>query len=190
MKETIGAMKNIKRFADIPPFTRNAGYSVHVSWKHIEDTLRTLRDSSTNFDLDPDFQRAHVWTVEKQIAYVEYILRGGVSSRDILFNHPNWMNSLKGDIVLVDGKQRLQAVREFMHGNIPAFGTKYPDYEDALPAMGNATFIFHVNNLKTRAEVLQWYLDLNSGGVVHTQDELDKVKKLLLAEQGVEKLSP
>lgn len=182
-------MKSINRFALIPPFTRGASYSVHVSWKYIEDALESYRDSCTNLQLDPDFQRGHVWSVEKQIAYVEFILRGGKSSRDILFNHPQWMTGFQGDMVLVDGKQRLEAVRQFMQGEIPAFGTKYPDFEDALPIM-DCAFVFHVNNLKTRAEVLQWYLDLNSGGVVHTQEELDKVKLLLAAEKAASKLSP
>jgi hypothetical protein len=27
--------------------------------------------------------------------------------------------------------------------------------------------------------VLQWYLELNSGGTPHTKEELDKVKKML-----------
>jgi hypothetical protein len=33
-------------------------------------------------------------------------------------------------------------------------------------------FVFAVNDLPTRAAVLQWYLDLNTGGVVHTSHEI------------------
>jgi hypothetical protein len=36
---------------------------------------------------------------------------------------------------------------------------------------------------KTRAEVLQWYLDLNTGGVVHTDEEIAKVERMLEAEK-------
>jgi len=36
-----------------------------------------------------------------------------------------------------------------------------------------------VNNLKTRKEVLQWYIEFNSGGTVHTDAEIQRVKKLL-----------
>lgn len=39
-----------------------------------------------------------------------------------------------------------------------------------------------VNELRTRAEVLRWYLQLNSGGVVHTEEELARVRALLEAE--------
>jgi hypothetical protein len=44
------------------------------------------------------------------------------------------------------------------------------------------TFDFIVNDLRTRKEVLQWYLDLNTGGTIHTSDEIEKVKRLLAAE--------
>ena len=36
-----------------------------------------------------------------------------------------------------------------------------------------------INNLKTRGQVLEWYLQLNDRGVVHTKEELDKVRRLL-----------
>ena len=34
-------------------------------------------------------------------------------------------------------------------------------------------------SVKTREEVLSWYLDLNSGGTVHTEEELTKVRGLI-----------
>ena len=40
-------------------------------------------------------------------------------------------------------------------------------------------FRWHVNDLSTYSEVLQWYLDLNSGGTVHTEEELNRVQQLL-----------
>ena len=60
-------------------------------------------------------------------------------------------------------------------------GHKYEDFKDR-PNHTDATLEFHINNLQTRAEVLQWYLDFNSGGTMHTQDELNKVRKLLKKE--------
>ena len=87
------------------------------------------------------------------------------------------MSSFKGPFYLVDGKQRLQAVRLFLNNKIKAFGYYYNEYEDELHLIG-PDFLINVNDLATREEVLQWYLDLNSGGVVHTEEELNKVKKI------------
>ena len=40
-----------------------------------------------------------------------------------------------------------------------------------------------VNDLQTREEVLQWYLELNSAGTPHSKEELDRVKALLARER-------
>lgn len=36
-----------------------------------------------------------------------------------------------------------------------------------------------VNDLKTEKEVLQWYVDMNSGGTPHTNEEIERVKKMI-----------
>jgi hypothetical protein len=40
-----------------------------------------------------------------------------------------------------------------------------------------------VNNLQTRKEVLTWHLQTNDGGVVHSAEELERVRGLLAKEQ-------
>jgi len=87
------------------------------------------------------------------------------------------MGSLKGVMELVDGKQRFEAARKFMRNEISVFGSLYRDFTDHLPLQ--VSFSINVNNLKTRAEVLQWYIDLNAGGVAHTDDEISKVRAML-----------
>lgn len=171
------------KFADIKSFSI-ANYRVNVSWGYLDKWLgEQVQDGAIGVDLDPDFQRGHVWTEDKQIAYVEYRLREGMSARDLYWNHKSWGREYDREhkLVLVDGKQRLEAVRLFMNNKIPAFGALLDEYTDKLRVV-TVDFIMCVNDLKTRAEVLQWYLDLNSGGVIHTNDELDKVRELLSQE--------
>jgi len=169
------------RFKDIKQMSKTH-YNVHVSWDYLEEQLKSYseKSSGTKFDLNPDFQRGHVWTKEQQIAYVEFIIRGGESGLDIFFNCPGWMNDYRGPMELVDGLQRITAVLAFLHNEIPAYGHLFSEYEDKRFVYG-LHFNFHVANLPTRAEVLQWYLDLNSG-VAHTKQELDRVGNLLLDE--------
>ena len=172
-------IQKITRFRDIKEFTL-ARYEVDIPLDSIEYTLERYK---ANYDLDmnPDFQRAHVWTTDKQIAYIEFILRKGQTARHIYFNCPGWMGRHEtGTMVLVDGKQRLEAFRRFFANEIHAFGSLFSEYTDMLGML--TTLKFCINDLKTRAEVLQWYIDFNSGGVVHTSDEIGKVKKLLERE--------
>ena len=173
------------RFEDIPKFTRNAGYVCDHSWAYLAGHY-AQEVLECSLDVNPDFQRGYVWTLDQKTRYIEYILRGGMSGRDIYFNCPGFKYGRvgraygpEGEYVLVDGKQRLDAVLGFMNNEVPIFGGNfYRDYTDHLDLL-LARFRWHVNDLQTRAEVLAWYLDLNSGGTVHTPDELDRVKQLI-----------
>jgi hypothetical protein len=169
------------RFEDIPQFTREGSWECDYRLSNLLNTLAEWeRDCGLN--LEPDFQRAHVWTEEQQIAYVEFFLRGGKTSRVIYFNCPSWHSRVNkyDDFVIVDGKQRLRAFTRFLKDEIKVFGSLCSEFEDGLRL--HHTVRINVNNLKTRAEVLNWYLQFNSGGTVHTTEELDRVRDLLDAE--------
>jgi hypothetical protein len=177
-----GSMK-FTRFKDIPAFVRDANYQVSVSWGFLEDHLEHWNEGgNTPVITQPVFQRGLVWTDEQAIRYVEYILRGGPSARVIYWNCSSWMMGFNTPIELVDGQQRLNAVRRFLNSEFPAFGTLYKDFEDRLN-LTHADFTFAVNTLKTRKEVFEWYLCLNYGGTPHTKEELDKVQQLIDAEK-------
>lgn len=169
------------RFQDIPQYIRGGAYEVDIPWDYLENMLeRWGKDQEV--DLDPDFQRGHVWTPDKQTKYVEYVLRGGKAQRVLYWNCTSWMKNFDTPIVLVDGKQRMEAVRKFLRNELPIFDENtFADFTDRL-GMGGPGFKFQINELKTRAEVLQWYLDLNEGGVVHTDAELNRVRQLLATE--------
>lgn len=172
------------KFADIKTFTAEPTYAIDSNLRFLPERISEFLDMG--LDLNPDFQRGHVWTEGQQTAFVEYVLRGGTSGRIIYFNHPNWQStriSKKDAFVIVDGKQRLEACLKFMKNELPIFGgNRLRDFRDSIPLMLGLRLA--VNSLKTRAEVLQWYIDMNTGGVVHTNEEIDRVCKLLELEQG------
>lgn len=167
----------ITKFSDIPQFTRDGNYRVNMPFSDVERTIARWQEGR-QLDMDPDFQREHVWTETQQIRYLEFRFRGGKSGRDILWNSPGFKSGSLEPMVLVDGKQRIQALLRFLHNEIPVFGSLYSEYTDKLHHMQH-DFIFVVNDLKTRKEVLQWYIDLNAGGTPHTDDEINKVQELL-----------
>lgn len=169
------------KFRDIPQMTKTPIYACDVPWGMVEGYLER-EQKELHLDLEPDFQRGHVWTTEQQIAFVEFKLRGGGTGREILMNHPGWQAGFEGDFVLVDGLQRLTAVRKFLASELPVFGAMLEEYEDAGKALRglelNLSFRFNVNNLATRAEVLRWYLEINTGGTPHGAEEIRRVRAL------------
>lgn len=178
-------MEQITRFKDIPKFISCGGWACDFGLdyvtKYIEESLRTENSSLPPLQMNPDFQRGHVWTDEQQVAYIEFLLRGGNSGRGMYFNCPSWHDPVEpgayNEFVCVDGLQRLTAIKRFMHDEIRVFGSKYSDFTDSLRLTN--TVRLHVNDLKTKAEVLQWYLEMNAGGTPHSKDEIQRVQHLL-----------
>ena len=164
----------------IPQFTRTPSDGVDVGWAYLEQHVEE-HVNEYGLEVNPDFQRGHVWDPDKQIAFVEFILRGGTGANILYLNAPGWSRGDLGSYVLVDGLQRLTAALAFLRSEIPAFGYLRSEYTGTM-RLHSPRFRWIINNLKTRADVLQWYLEMNTGGVVHTNSELDRVRALLEEE--------
>lgn len=166
-----------------------AAYTVDVHLDYMEDFFQKqmveLPSMGGSFDLAPDFQRGHVWSDTQRVAYIEAVLRGTAPTR-ILFNCPGWQRNDAGggDIPeytfqCVDGLQRLTAVRKFLAGEYTIFGgLSVEDLKGTPFALSRFRFQFCVYEFRHRAELLQFYLDLNEGGTVHAPSELDRVRQL------------
>ena len=134
-----------------------------------------------NLQLNPDFQRGHVWNEEQQIAYVEFLLKGGKSGRDFYFN---W-NKKTNDYVCVDGLQRTTALEKFVNGEIKVFNQYFKEFgftgrEAGGQPLPEYKVNIYTNNLNDEKEILEWYIDMNSGGTPHTEEEIERVKKMIL----------
>ena len=173
------------RCEDISQFTSYGSYSVNVS---MVDLIRTVDTyiNTFNLELEPDFQRGHVWTRRQQIKFIEYFLKGGKSGTILYFNNPDWGGKNSDDyhdFVCVDGLQRITAVRRFLNNEIPVFHNYYSDFENRYLFENDYSHMFTIviNNLKSEQEVLKWYIEMNAGGTPHTRKEIDKVKAMLFS---------
>jgi hypothetical protein len=174
-------------FRDIPSFTRSCNHDVTMEWEYFTKWVKNEKEECS-LELDPWFQRGYVWTKAQQIAYIEYILRGGVSGRDIYFNNPvfhqGYTNPGPLGYVCVDGLQRITAVQGFINNQVPIFGDNYfRDFDGYLRGV-RASFNVNINDLKTEKELLTWYYEMNSGGTVHTEEDLARVKERLIELEG------
>lgn len=152
----------------------NTGIKGYVGW--ISDEEREM-----NLQMNPDFQRGHVWNEEQQSLYIEYLLKGGQSGRAFYFNLPTYRdydNKYK-DYVCVDGLQRSTAIQRFINGKLKAFDQYYSDFGSGLVRTEFQIDIY-INDLKTKNDVLTWYVQMNEGGTPHTKEEIERVKEMIL----------
>lgn len=167
------------KFKDIPKLYRSY-YRVAVSLDAIKETLDRYKENQEKFgykfELNPIFQRGHVWTRKQQIKYIEWLLMDGESGREIYFNHPDWMKGFKADMVCVDGLQRLTACTEFLQDKIAAFGHYYSEYTDKIMLNGNNLY-FNIGALSEK-QCVEWYLQMNFTGTPHSEKELKRVKEI------------
>lgn len=173
-------MGKITKFKDIPRFTPDGTWQSDFTLEYLIQFIdKEVKEHG--LQLNPNFQRGHVWTENQQIRWLEFFLRGGKTSRVIYLNKPSWNRSVpEGDYdeyVCVDGLQRLTAIQKFMNNEIKVFGSYYKEYTDSMRMVHSIKI--NINDLKSEKEVLQWYVDMNSGGVPHTSGEIERVKKMI-----------
>lgn len=169
------------KWKEIPQLTRTGNYETNVPLDFLESHIQKL--VTRGLQLIPDFQRGHVWKSEQQSKYLEYFLSGGQSGMVIYFNRPSWQTEATteyDDFVCVDGLQRLTALRLFVANKVKAFGQFNSDFGGDINMSRNADNLrININNLQTKIHVLQWYIQMNSGGTPHTEGEINKVKLIL-----------
>jgi len=178
------------KFIDIPQSTQDGQWQCNFNLKEIVRQIKEWEEEG--LEMNPDFQRGHVWNIGQSRAYIEALLQNRAkNARTIYLNHIGWMNGFDGDFVCVDGLQRYTAIRMFIENKIDVFrtdkrdngyyygdGTYYNEFEDSI-RICTATIVVNINTLQTKKEVLRWYIDLNTGGVVHSSEEIERVKKLI-----------
>lgn len=168
-----------------------AKYEIDAAFRDLDGMLATYARDWGGLDMNPDFQRGHVWTAGQQQHYIENVLRGVVSSGGFVvqFNCPNWDNDcydsaaggLPRGLQCIDGLQRVTAVQKFLAGEVKPFGLEVQELESSSYSMRRSRFRFRlaVHTFEHRADLLAHYLDLNEGGTPHSGLELARVRAML-----------
>lgn len=174
-----------------------AAHGADVSLSGLEDFLagaeKDVQSMSGKFELVPDFQRGHVWSEAQQRAFMESMLRE-IAKADVIFNCPGWAgDGAPGDLPentmqCIDGLQRLTAIRRYLKDEITVFeGLRCSDLRDTPFRASSYRVHFEVHEIANRAELLQFYLDINFAGVKHTEEEGLRVRGLLAAAASSDK---
>lgn len=180
------------KIKDLPQLTKEGDWEVTFSLESLVKNITQFEngiDCTKPLQMNPDFQRGHVWSEEQQIKYIEALLiNGAKNARTIYLNSPSWNNigdfsDRYDDFVCVDGLQRYTAIKRFVNNEIKAYGYYLSEFEDNKIFRRKHFIRLNVNNLKSKKEVLKWYLEINTNGTPHTKEEIERVKNLLENEK-------
>lgn len=135
-------------------------------------------------DLDPDYQRDHVWTDVQESKFVGAFIENPKSIPPFWFN---WLHTdgYRSCSEIVDGKQRITACIKWHNGEIKALCPcgriiHISDLDEVDLRGINMGVLMDWNFVDlNRIEVMRFYLRLNDGGTVHTEKELEKVKDMI-----------
>lgn len=186
--------------AIIKPLDR-PGYTCDFSMRNVRKLLIDLLENESDLEMIPDFQRGVVWTEEKQIYYVECMLRNLLprSAFNLTFNMPFFyspVNRREGDIptkyqklICIDGLQRFTAIESFVEGKFKVFDNQISvdDLRFTPFDLGRKTFTINIFEYDNTQDILNLYLNMNTGGIAHADSEIERVKALL--EKSIEEES-
>jgi hypothetical protein len=157
---------------------------VHEPW----ETIARAVDGDTNraepLTLNADYQRPRVWTEAQQSAFLGWAMTGG-EVPVVYCRRTSWDKPTE----VVDGKQRVLAIHAFVRGKVPAtfllkgWRTVWWRDLDEVDRRSRSLDLRVSYNEWSRLQTLEFYLKLNSTGVPHAFEELERVRRLL-AEEG------
>jgi len=145
-----------------------------------------------SIDLDPPYQRGYIWTEEQESKFVGACLENYNTIPPFWFN---WKNKEfeRDSCEVVDGKQRIKASLRWINNEIIAqcpcgikVWYKNLDTIDLRNISTGVMFNWNFVDLG-RIAVMQFYIRLNCGGTIHTEEELSKVRKLIENELKTER---
>jgi hypothetical protein len=153
-----------------------------IAWDGLDMHLAYLKSglAACDLDMDPDYQRGHVWTTEQEGKFVFHIISGGST--------PRLLMTTEGDYhkyEILDGKQRLRAMLRFMDNEIPMV---LPDGREVWLSDCDPVSVRRIGfgitlpfglMKQSRKQAMALYVRLNAGGTVHSEAEIERIKALL-----------
>ena len=129
----------------------------------------------------PEYQRELVWTLEQKQSLIKSVLVGNPIG-DFLFKEETNKKRDTFHYTIIDGQQRLNALREFSTGVFPLEDGRF--LKDLTSWDGRSFFEYNTFvGLKIRGisleEEIEIYLQRNAGGTTHTKEEIDLAKSFL-----------
>ena len=144
------------------------------------------------YEFNPVYQRNLVWSTEKKQAFVKKLLIGDVDLCPTLIAAP--FKESRREYEVLDGKQRMMAVIQFIQGQFPVEGFYYKDLSlGDVTRLMNSPFKYKLVKYyskkdsrklseMTLKQKVELFLQINEYGQKVSDEHLEKIKKQFIEE--------
>ncbi len=145
---------------------------------HLSDVVSS-NYYSAQLDMCPDYQRDLVWSDSDKEALIDSIFANRDIGKFVFIDLGDY--SQKTILEILDGKQRLAAIVEFLEDGYVYRGHLFSELSfNDRHHFNNTTVTYAISRKKlTTEEKLRYFLNLNTRGVDQTKDHLDVVRIML-----------
>ena len=177
-----------------PYFYKLKQYSIFDDLNIIEITsdVRGMLNEYTNnvYDFNPEYQRDLVWSTEQKQAFIKALMIGDVDLCPTFIAEPYSKEKRKREYEVLDGKQRMMAIIDYIRGEFPVEGFYYKDLSlgDVSRLMYSPfkyKLIKYYNKKKgfsemTTEQKVELFLQINEYGQRVSEEHLAKIKSKYL----------
>ena len=177
-----------------PYFYKLKKYSIFddLNISEITSSVKGLLNEYTRgtYDFNPEYQRELVWTIEQKQAFVKTLMIGDVDLCPTFITEPYSKRKGKREYEVLDGKQRMMSVIEYIRGEFSIDGLYYKDLSlGDVSRLMNATFKYRLIKYydkkkgfskMTIEQKVELFLQINEYGQRVSEEHLDKIKSKYL----------
>ena len=188
----IQQIRKDKRPSGQPIFKKKEkGYLKDLTINHITSFLGSFLNEYTDgsYDFDPVYQRDLIWTKEQKQAFLEALVSGQAKIEPAFIKRPFKIG--QPDYEVLDDKQRLNAILDYVHGDFPIYGLYYNQLSDMnIQILYDVPMVFkHIvyYGPNGQAEMpldikLELFLQENDYGTHVSKEHLANIKETLMKQ--------
>lgn len=165
---------------------RNKTLFDNLTVTHITSSLENFLDkyAEGDYDFDPEYQRGLVWTIEQKQAFIKALMIGKAEIQPIFIRNPK---KCKGELEVLDGKQRLTTILEYIRGEFEVEGFYYKDLNSSDIQILNYTPMVYTEikyydnkvglTMMPTEQKIELFLQVNGYGQHVSDEHLERIRK-------------
>ena len=154
---------------------------------HITSSLESFLDNYAegDYDFDPEYQRGLVWTKEQKQAFVKALMIGKAEIQPVFIQNPK---KREWRLEVLDGKQRLTTILEYVRGEFEVEGFYYKDLNNSDIQIFNYTPMVYTEikyydnkvglTMMPIEQKIELFLQVNGYGQHVSDEHLEKIKNM------------